>query len=47
LWSVLARAQLSKKMVKESIDSFIKADDASDCTEVIKVTKSSGKLHMR
>ena len=44
VWSVLARAQLNKGMVKESIDSYIKADDASASSEVIEAAKGNGKI---
>ena len=35
VWSILARAQLQKDMVKESIGCFIKADDATAFVDVI------------
>ncbi|XP_065909269.1 clathrin heavy chain 1-like [Dysidea avara] len=44
VWSVLARAQLNKGMVKESIDSYIKADDASASSEVIEAAKGNGNF---
>lgn len=37
VWSQLARAQLNKDMVKEAIDSYIKADDPSQYMEVVDV----------
>lgn len=37
VWSQLARAQLSHGMVKEAIDSYIKADDPSQYMEVVNV----------
>ena len=42
VWSLLAKAQLSATMVKEAIDSYIKADDPSSYTEVIQVANESG-----
>ncbi|KAL5477697.1 hypothetical protein EMCRGX_G024525 [Ephydatia muelleri] len=42
VWSLLAKAQLSARMVKEAIDSYIKADDPSSYTEVIQVANESG-----
>lgn len=35
VWSQLARAQLQQGLVKESIDSFIKADDPSAYVDVV------------
>lgn len=35
VWSQLARAQLQQGLVKESIDSFIKADDPSAFMDVV------------
>merc|ERR1712142_990301 len=37
VWSQLAKAQLSSGMVKEAIDSFVKADDPSTYMEVVDV----------
>jgi len=37
VWSQLARAQLNKNMVKEAIDSYIKADDPTMYMEVVDV----------
>ena len=37
VWSQLAKAQLAKGMVKESIDSYIKAADPSQYMEVVRV----------
>ena len=42
VWSLLAKAQLDKEMVKEAIDSYIKADDPSAYMEVVDAAKSSG-----
>ena len=39
VWSILARAQLNKDMVKESIGSFIKADDATAFVDVIQASR--------
>ena len=39
VWSILARAQLAKDMVKESIGSFIKADDATAFVDVIQASR--------
>ena len=42
VWSHLARAQLNGQLVKEAIDSYIKADDPSQYMEVVEVAGSSG-----
>lgn len=42
VWSLLAKAQLQKNMVKEAIDSFIKADDPSAYTEVVEAANREG-----
>ena len=42
VWSQLARAQLNHGMVKESIDSYIKADDPSMYMEVVNVASKNG-----
>lgn len=42
VWSQLAKAQLQKGLVKESIDSYIKADDPSAYMEVVQVASQSG-----
>lgn len=44
VWSQLGRAQLNENMVKEAIDSFIKADDPSQYMEVVNVASSNSKL---
>ena len=44
VWSLLAKAQLQKNMVKEAIDCFIKADDPSAYTEVVEAANREGKL---
>lgn len=41
VWTQLGRAQLSSGMVKEAIDSFIKADDPSQYMEVVNVASSN------
>ena len=41
VWSLLARAQLVNGMVKEAIDSYIKADDPSQYMEVVNVASKS------
>ena len=42
VWSLLATAQLRNGLVKEAIDSFIKADDPTNYIEVVNVAGSSG-----
>uniref|UniRef100_A0A5F9DSZ0 Clathrin heavy chain n=1 Tax=Oryctolagus cuniculus TaxID=9986 RepID=A0A5F9DSZ0_RABIT len=41
VWSQLARAQLHKELVKEAIDSFIRADDPSSYLEVVQAASRS------
>lgn len=43
MWSQLAKAQLQKGLVKEAIDSYIKADDPSSYMEVVQAADQSGK----
>ena len=43
VWSQLARAQLGHGMVKEAIDSYIKADDPSQYMEVVSVASKSSQ----
>ena len=43
VWSLLAKAQLQKNMVKEAIDSYIKADDPSTYTEVVEAANREGE----
>ena len=43
VWSLLAKAQLDGAMVKEAIDSYIKADDPSTYTEVIQAANAQSK----
>uniref|UniRef100_A0A5F8H8F9 Clathrin heavy chain n=1 Tax=Monodelphis domestica TaxID=13616 RepID=A0A5F8H8F9_MONDO len=42
VWSQLARAQLQKDLVKEAIDSYIKADDPSSYLEVVEAANRNG-----
>ncbi|RXM97734.1 Clathrin heavy chain 1 [Acipenser ruthenus] len=42
VWSQLAKAQLQKGLVKEAIDSYIKADDPSSYMEVVQAADESG-----
>uniref|UniRef100_A0A4D5R957 Clathrin heavy chain n=2 Tax=Scolopendra TaxID=41364 RepID=A0A4D5R957_SCOVI len=42
VWSLLARAQLQHGMVKEAIDSFIKADDPSAYMDVVQTSHKTG-----
>jgi len=41
VWSQFARAQLNTGMVKEAIDSYIKADDPSSYMEVVQASNKS------
>ena len=41
MWSILAKAQLVKGMVKEAIGSFIKADDATAFVDVIAASRTA------
>ena len=43
VWSQLARAQLSNGLVKEAVDSYIKADDPSQYMEVVNVASQNGE----
>ena len=43
VWSLLAKSQLDGAMVKEAIDSYIKADDPSTYTEVIQAANAQSK----
>ena len=43
VWSQLGRAQLDAGMVKEAIDSFIKADDPTQYMEVVSVASNNGR----
>ena len=42
VWSLLAAAQLQHGMVKEAIDSFIKADDPSNYMDVVQTAHKTG-----
>ncbi|XP_047005159.1 clathrin heavy chain [Schistocerca americana] len=42
VWSQLAKAQLQQGMVKEAIDSFIKADDPSAYMDVVETAHKTG-----
>lgn len=42
VWSQLAKAQLKQGMVKEAIDSFIKADDPSAYIDVVETAHKTG-----
>lgn len=44
VWSQLAKAQLQKGLVKEAIDSYIKADDPSAYMEVGQAAAQSGEM---
>ena len=41
VWTQLGKAQLAKDMVKESIDSFIKANDPTDYMDVVNTASKS------
>ncbi|KAG5220979.1 Clathrin heavy chain [Salix suchowensis] len=43
VWSRLAKAQLDGLRIKDSIDSYIKAEDASNFAEVIEISNHAGK----
>lgn len=42
VWSALAKAQLSENLVKEAIDSYIKAGDPSAYMDVVTATQKTG-----
>ncbi|XP_064391416.1 clathrin heavy chain 1-like [Halichondria panicea] len=44
VWSLLAKSQLDGCLVKEAIDSYIKADDPSTYTEVIQAANNGGNF---
>lgn len=44
VWSLLAKSQLDNTMIKEAIDSYIKADDPSTYTEVIQAANDASEL---
>lgn len=43
VWSQLAKAQLQQGLVKEAIDSFIKADDPSAYIDVVETAHKTGQ----
>ena len=43
VWSQLAKAQLQQGLVKEAIDSFIKADDPSAYMDVVETAHKTGR----
>ncbi|KAJ3294084.1 hypothetical protein HK104_003936 [Borealophlyctis nickersoniae] len=44
VWSKLAKAQLDHTRVKDAIDSYLKADDATNYAEVIQVAERANKF---
>ena len=42
VWSSLANAQLSKNLVKEAVDSYIKANDPTQYMDVVNVASQNG-----
>lgn len=44
VWASLAKAQLKENMVKEAVDSFIKADDPGTYIEVVKKCTETSKI---
>ena len=42
VWSQLAKAQLQQGLVKEAVDSFIKADDPSAYMDVVETAHKTG-----
>lgn len=42
VWSLLAQAQLQQGMVKEAIDSYIKAGDPSSFMDVVQTAHKTG-----
>jgi len=44
VWSQLAKAQLQKGLVKEAIDSYIKADDPSAFVDVVETAHRTGEI---
>ncbi|EPZ31434.1 clathrin heavy chain 1-like protein [Rozella allomycis CSF55] len=43
VWSILAKAQLEEKRIKESVESYLKASDASNYEQVLSVLKEIGE----
>lgn len=46
MWSQLGRAQLHRCLIKEAIDSYIKAVDPSAYMEVVNAASKNGKLEL-
>jgi clathrin heavy chain len=46
VWSLLANAQIRQGLVKEAIDSFIKADDPTSYLEVVNVATQNRKCFL-
>lgn len=44
VWSLLAAAQLKNRLVKEAIDSYIKADDPSAFAAVVNIAEIAGNF---
>lgn len=44
VWASLAKAQLREGLVKEAVDSFIKADDPTAYMEVVNKCSETGSL---
>jgi clathrin heavy chain len=44
VWSKLAKAQLDKMQLKDAIDSYLRAEDATNYAEVIQVAERMGKF---
>lgn len=42
VWSLLGQAQLNEGLVKEAVDSYIKADDPSQYMQVVQVASGAG-----
>lgn len=47
VWSQLAKAQLQKGLVKEAIDSYIKADDPSAYVDVVETAHRTGRCQSK
>lgn len=43
MWASLAKAQLKQNLVKEAVDSFIKADDPNAYLDVVKKCTETGE----
>ena len=44
VWTILARAQLEANLIKEAIDAYIKATDATNAEAVIRAAEREGKF---